>query len=35
MTGKDRYEQIEIPAQLANVMESARHKAAARKDPCA
>ncbi|GIO88915.1 MULTISPECIES: hypothetical protein [Paenibacillus] len=31
MTGKDRYEQIEIPAQLANVMESARHKAAARK----
>ncbi|ANY73133.1 hypothetical protein BBD41_11325 [Paenibacillus ihbetae] len=31
MTGKERYEQIKIPAQLASVMESARHKAAARK----
>lgn len=31
MTGKERYEQIEIPAQLASVVESARHKAAARK----
>lgn len=31
MTGKERYEHIEIPAQLTDVMTAAQKKAAARK----